>query len=54
MNYQSPKRMPQTPSASDVKDAVRLLLDATKPVIWSGMGTLHGGRSVLSCKSWRS
>ena len=40
MHYQSPKRYPQTPSASDVKDAVRLLLGAHKPVIWSGMGTL--------------
>src|SRR5262244_2267152 len=40
MNYLPPRRMPQAPSASDVKDAVRLLLNAKKPVIWSGMGTL--------------
>jgi thiamine pyrophosphate-dependent acetolactate synthase large subunit-like protein len=38
--YQSPKRFPQTPSVSDVKDAVRLLLSAKEPLIWSGMGTL--------------
>jgi acetolactate synthase I/II/III large subunit len=46
MNYLPPKRMPQTPSASDVKDAVRLLLSAKKPVIWSGMGTLMAEASA--------
>jgi len=40
--YQAPKRFPQAPSLGDVKDAVRLLLRAKKPVIWSGMGTLLG------------
>jgi acetolactate synthase-1/2/3 large subunit len=40
MSYQPPKRSPQSPAASDVKDAVRLLLSARKPVIWSGMGVL--------------
>jgi acetolactate synthase-1/2/3 large subunit len=40
MNYLPPRRMLQAPAASDVKDAVRLLLNAKKPVIWSGMGTL--------------
>jgi len=40
LSYQPPKRFPQTPSASDIKDAVRLLLGARKPLIWSGMGTL--------------
>ena len=38
--YQPPRRSLQRPSANDVKDAVRLLLDAKKPVIWSGMGVL--------------
>ena len=38
--YQPPHRLLQRPSANDVKDAVRLLLDAKKPVIWSGMGVL--------------
>ncbi|MCZ6875558.1 MAG: thiamine pyrophosphate-requiring protein [bacterium] len=42
-NYQSPKRFLQAPSAGDVQDAVRLLLSATKPLIWSGMGTLLSG-----------
>jgi thiamine pyrophosphate-dependent acetolactate synthase large subunit-like protein len=46
MSYLPPKRMPQAPSASDVKDAVRLLLNATKPVIWSGMGTLMAEASA--------
>ena len=40
LNYQPPKRLPQSPAASDVKDAVKLLLNANKPVIWSGMGVL--------------
>ena len=38
--YQPPRRSLQRPSTNDVKDAVRLLLDAKKPVIWSGMGVL--------------
>jgi len=46
MNYLSPKRMPQAPATSDVKDAVRLLLNAKKPVIWSGMGTLMAEASA--------
>jgi thiamine pyrophosphate-dependent acetolactate synthase large subunit-like protein len=40
LHYQPPKRFPQAPSATDVKEAVRLLLSAQKPLIWSGMGTL--------------
>ncbi len=46
MHYQPPKRFPQTPSASDIKDAVRLLLGAKKPLIWSGMGTLMSEASA--------
>ena len=42
-NYQSPKRYPQQPSAGDIKDAVKALLAARKPMIWSGMGVLLGG-----------
>jgi thiamine pyrophosphate-dependent acetolactate synthase large subunit-like protein len=45
-HYQSPKRFPPGPSANDVKDAVRLLLAAKKPVIWSGMGTLMAEASA--------
>ena len=40
LDYHSPKRAPQSPAASDIKDSVNLLLNAKKPVIWSGMGVL--------------
>ena len=40
LSYQPPKRSLQSPSAGDIRDAVRLLLNARKPVIWSGMGVL--------------
>ena len=40
LNYSPPKRALQSPALSDVKDAVGLLLNAKKPVIWSGMGVL--------------
>ena len=39
-SYQPPRRLLQRPSTNDIKDAVRLLLNAKKPVIWSGMGVL--------------
>ena len=42
LNYQPPKRYPQQPSAGDIKDAVKALLAARKPMIWSGMGVLLG------------
>ena len=40
LDYQPPKRALQSPSAGDIKDAVKLLLNATKPMILSGMGVL--------------
>ena len=43
LSYQRPKRATQSPSAGDVEDAVKLLLKAKKPVIWSGMGVLFSG-----------
>ena len=43
MDYQPPKRLLQSPSAGDVADAARLLLNAKMPVIWSGMGVLFSG-----------
>ena len=43
LSYQPPKRSPQSPSAGDVKEAVKLLLSAKKPVIWSGAGVLFAG-----------
>jgi acetolactate synthase-1/2/3 large subunit len=45
-HYQPPKRYVQAPSTGDVQDAVRLLLGADKPLIWSGMGTLLSGASA--------
>jgi thiamine pyrophosphate-dependent acetolactate synthase large subunit-like protein len=46
LHYQPPRRSPQAPSVGDVKDAVRLLLSAKKPLIWSGMGTLMAEASA--------
>ena len=46
MHYQPPRRSLHAPTAGDVKDAVRLLLGAKKPVIWSGMGTLMAEASA--------
>ncbi len=42
-SYKSPKRALQVPAPGDIKDAVTALLDAEKPVIWSGMGVLLSG-----------
>ena len=44
--YHSPKVSIQLPSASDIKDAVKALLEAKKPVIWSGMGVLLSGATA--------
>ena len=46
LNYQPPKRHPQLPSSGDVSDAVKALLSARKPMIWSGMGVLMAGASA--------
>jgi acetolactate synthase-1/2/3 large subunit len=40
LDYHPPKRALAAPCAGDVKEAVRLLLRAKKPVIWAGMGVL--------------
>ena len=46
LQYSSPKVSIQLPSPSDVKDAVKALLEAKKPVIWAGMGVLLAGASA--------
>ena len=38
--YQPPRRLVQGPDRGGVSEAARLLLNARKPVIWSGMGVL--------------
>ena len=42
-NYHSPKRSVSAPSRSDVRDAVKLVLNANNPVLWVGGGVLNGG-----------
>jgi acetolactate synthase-1/2/3 large subunit len=41
-NYRPPVRSIISPSRSDVKEAVKLLINAKKPVIWAGGGVLFG------------
>ena len=44
-SYAPPKRHRFAPDPVEIKEAVRLLLAAKKPVIWSGMGVLMSGAS---------
>jgi len=44
-SYSPPKRHKFAPDLAEIKEAVRLLLAAKKPVIWSGMGVLMSGAS---------
>ncbi len=46
LRYQPPRRSLTAPAADDVRDAVRALLGAEKPVIWSGQGVLISGASA--------
>lgn len=41
MNYQPSKTFRYAPSLGDVKDAVKALLGARRPVIWAGQGVLY-------------
>ena len=41
-SYHSPRRSMVSPSRSDVKDAVKALLEASNPVLWAGGGVLYG------------
>ncbi|MCH9673050.1 MAG: thiamine pyrophosphate-requiring protein [Gammaproteobacteria bacterium] len=42
-DYKRPKMMVQAPSIGDIKDAVRALLNAKRPVLWAGAGVLSAG-----------
>ena len=44
-SYAPPKRHRFAPDPAEIKEAVRLLLAAKKPEIWSGMGVLMSGAS---------
>ena len=45
-NYHSPKIARQLPAKSDIKEAVKALLGAKKPVIWAGGGVLFAGATA--------
>ncbi|MEM7015880.1 MAG: thiamine pyrophosphate-requiring protein [Pseudomonadota bacterium] len=40
MNYQSPRRVVGAPSAGDIADAAKALVDAKDPMIWAGGGVM--------------
>lgn len=44
--YFSPKAIRPTAARSDVKDAVKALLGARRPVIWAGQGVLYAGATA--------
>ena len=46
LNYHSPSLMRQAPATGDIKDAVKALLAAKKPVIWAGGGVLFAGATA--------
>ena len=42
-NYYSPNISKNVPSSSDIKDAVKLILNSKNPMIWAGAGVLNSG-----------
>ncbi len=44
-DYRAPRMSLQAPANGDVEEAVRLLLEAERPLIWSGAGVLFSGAS---------
>ena len=42
-NYYSPNISKNVPSSSDIKDAVKLILNSKNPMIWAGPGVLNSG-----------
>ncbi|MEM7537878.1 MAG: thiamine pyrophosphate-requiring protein [Chloroflexota bacterium] len=45
-DYSSPRMSLQVPSATDIKDTVKALLSAKKPVLWAGGGVLFAGATA--------
>mgnify|MGYP001209740604 CR=1 FL=1 len=46
ITYHSPKPIHQVPTRGDIKDTIKVLLSAKRPVIWAGMGVLLAGASA--------
>lgn len=44
--YHSPNPIRQVPTRGEIKDTIRVLLSAKRPVIWAGMGVLLAGASA--------
>lgn len=44
--YHSPNPIRQVPTRGDIKDTIKVLLSAKRPVIWAGMGVLLAGASA--------
>jgi thiamine pyrophosphate-dependent acetolactate synthase large subunit-like protein len=44
--YHSPNPIRQVPTRGDIKDTIKILLSAKRPVIWAGMGVLLSGASA--------
>ncbi len=47
INYIPPERYAQCPDSTDIKQAIDLLSNAERPVIWAGMGVLLAGASQV-------
>ena len=54
LDYRPPQLMRQVPAQADIDEAVKMLLQAEKPVIWAGGGVLLGERQLTRCASWPS
>lgn len=46
LNYHSPKLVRQVPATGEIKDTVKALLEAKRPVIWAGGGVLFAGATA--------
>ena len=46
LNYSSPPTFRHQPSSADIKEAVKALLKAKKPLLWAGQGVLMAGATA--------